>query len=76
MCKQLIETTAVEYFADVGKWLLMFWGALAAAHAWPVDPENVPMLSPRVDPEDPYECGAPDLVTLQATAAPAVYREV
>lgn len=75
VCNQMQSATLLPYFELVSKWLWSLWETLAKVNSWPSDQPSPSILSPRLDPEDPYECGAPDVVTLQATAAPAVYRE-
>ncbi len=75
VCNQLHAATSLPYFELVSRWLWSLWETLAKLNSWPSDQPSPSILSPRLDPEDPYECGAPDVVTLQATATPAVYRE-
>ncbi|MCA9192579.1 MAG: molecular chaperone TorD family protein [Planctomycetales bacterium] len=75
VCNQMVTATHLPYFALVSHWLWSLWETLAKVNLWPSDQPSPSILSPRLDPEDPYECGAPDVVTLQATAAPAIYRE-
>jgi TorA maturation chaperone TorD len=75
LCGHLRNVTTLEYFVMLGTWLDELWSALACRHEWPSDPSVERNLLPRVDPEDPYECGAPDLVTLKAASSPAVYAE-
>lgn len=66
VCWQMCEQTQLEYFAAVAGWLFVFWQSLTDLHAWPADllPEH--HMQPITDPENPYECGAPDLHQLQA----------
>ncbi|MCA9125759.1 MAG: molecular chaperone TorD family protein [Planctomycetales bacterium] len=75
VCKQMHTVTNFPYFELVSDWLLSLWQTFAKLNSWPSDQLSPSILSPRIDPEDPYECGAPDVVTLQATATPAIYRE-
>ncbi len=62
---QLLESTRLKYFGAVGQWLTTFWLNLALQHNWPVESVEQSIHIPSIDPEDPYECGAPDLVTLE-----------
>ena len=66
VCFHLIETTQLAYFGAVSQWLMALWTALTDYHAWPVDTISDAPLTPNTDPEDPYECAAPDLVQLQS----------
>lgn len=64
-CWQMCESTHIEYFGAVSQWLLVLWQTLSDLQQWPSDllPSN--HLTPIVDPDDPYECGAPDLHQIQ-----------
>ena len=66
VCCQLIESSRLAYFGAVAQWLIVLWTKLTEFHAWPMDSVPEPRLTPSIDPEDPYECGAPDLVQLNA----------
>lgn len=65
VCWQMCEESQVEYFGAVSQWLLVMWQSLTDWHAWPIDQPPGQRLKPIVDPDDPYECGAPDLHQLQ-----------
>jgi TorA maturation chaperone TorD len=65
VCWQLCEQTRLEYFAAVAQWLLVLWQSLTDLHAWPIDLLPVHHMQPITDPENPYECGAPDLHQIQ-----------
>ncbi len=62
----LIEATQLAYFGSTAQWLMMLWAALTEHHAWPVDAILETPLAPNIDPENPYECAAPDLIQLQS----------
>ncbi len=66
VCWQMCEESQVEYFGAVSQWLLVLWQTLTDLHHWPVDELPDMRLKPIVDPDDPYECGAPDLHQIQA----------
>lgn len=68
VCFQLIQAASLEYFAVVSDCLLALWQALTLENAWPVDPLPQTPLTPTVDPQDPYECGAPDLVNIEVNS--------
>lgn len=68
VCVQMVETTHIAYYGAVAQWLTVLWMELTSQHDWPIDQVPPPVQPPRVDPEDPYECGAPDLVNIQTTA--------
>lgn len=65
VCWQMCEQTRLEYFAAVSQWLYVFWQSLTDLHAWPIDllPEH--HMQPIADPDNPYECGAPDVHQIQ-----------
>lgn len=65
VCYHLIDSSQIAYFGAVGQWILLLWEKLTEVHAWPVDPISNAPLAPIIDLDDPYECGAPDLVQLQ-----------
>lgn len=64
-CYHLIDSARLAYFGAVAQWLMVLWNQLTEFHHWPVDPISNAPLAPTIDAEDPYECGAPDLVQLQ-----------
>jgi hypothetical protein len=57
----LIDSARLAYFARSlsGSWCSE---SPTEFHHWPVDPISNAPLAPTIDPEDPYECGLPDLV--------------
>ena len=65
VCVRMIETTHLTYFGAVAQWITVLWMQLTSQHDWPIDQQPPLVQAPRVDPEDPYECGAPDLVNIQ-----------
>lgn len=65
VCWQLCEETGVEYFGALSQWLLVVWQSLTNLHDWPIDQPPDQRLVPIVDPDDPYECGAPELHQIQ-----------
>jgi len=66
VCWQMCEESQVEYFGAVSQWLLVLWQTLTNIHHWPMDEPLGERLKPIVDPDSPYECGAPDLHQIQA----------
>lgn len=67
VCWQMCEETRVEFFGAASQWLLVLWQSLTDHHDWPIDALPTQRLKPIVDPDDPYECGAPDLHQIQAS---------
>ncbi len=67
VCWQMCEESQFEYFGAVSQWLLVLWQSLTNIHHWPVDELPAERLRPIVDPDSPYECGAPDLHQIQNT---------
>ncbi len=67
VCWQMCEESQVEYFGAVSQWLLVLWQSLTDLHEWPIDELPDQRLKPIVDPDSPYECGAPDLHQIQTT---------
>ncbi len=65
VCWQMCEESRVEYFGALSQWLLVLWQSLTEIHHWPIDRPPGEHLKPIVDPDDPYECGAPDLHQIQ-----------
>ncbi len=65
VCWQMCEQAHLEYFAAVAAWLFVLWQALTDLHAWPIDSLPEHHMQPITDPENPYECGAPDLHQIQ-----------
>lgn len=67
VCWQMCEESQVEYFGAVSQWMLVLWQSLTNLHQWPIDELPDQRLKPIVDPDSPYECGAPDLHQIQTT---------
>ncbi|MEO8269724.1 MAG: molecular chaperone TorD family protein [Aureliella sp.] len=65
VCWQMCDESQCEYFGAVSQWLLVLWQTLTSIHHWPVDVLPNERLKPIVDPDSPYECGAPDLHQIQ-----------
>lgn len=63
-CLHLVETTTLAYFGAVAQWFMLLWKQLTEYHDWPVDPVADSPLPLAAEPEDPYECGSPDVVPL------------
>jgi len=63
-CQQIRESTSHEYFVTASHLLEAVWLALIEFHSWTVDAAVTNFVGIGDDPDDPYECGAPDLVTL------------
>ncbi len=68
VCFRLIETTQLAYFGAVSQRLMLLWNQLTSSQKWPIDAISPDPLTPLTDPDDPYECAAPDLVQLQQRA--------
>jgi TorA maturation chaperone TorD len=68
VCRQMIESTRLAYFGAVAQWLLVLWLQLTHEHQWPIDRINQTIQVPNLDPENPYECGAPDVVNISIQA--------
>ncbi|MEX1027611.1 MAG: molecular chaperone TorD family protein [Candidatus Paceibacterota bacterium] len=64
VCYHLIDSTRITYFGAVAQWLMLLWAHLTEFHNWPIDPVPNAPLAPATDPENPYECDAPDVVPL------------
>jgi TorA maturation chaperone TorD len=63
-CDQLKLSTTYPVFVEAANSLLFAWPALVKWHDWIVDPASPSTVGLAAEPESPYECGAPDLVTL------------
>lgn len=63
-CQHLIETSTLAYFGAVAQWLMLLWKQLTEYHDWPGDPVGDYLLPLAAEPDDPYECGSPDVVQL------------
>ena len=66
VCWQMCEQSHMEYFGAVSQWLHILWQTLTDIHQWPIDELPGQRVKPIVDPDDPYECGAPDLHQIQS----------
>ncbi|RMF41592.1 MAG: hypothetical protein D6753_09330 [Planctomycetota bacterium] len=63
---KLQQTTTFPVLEATARWLPDLWHAMAECHGWVLDP-NPPLRSvPGQEPEEAYECGAPDVVALSA----------
>ena len=63
---QLQQTTAYGVLIEAAKLLDQVWPALIEWHNWIVDEVPAEMFGICAEPENPYECGAPDqLVNLK-----------
>lgn len=67
-CDQLILTTTYPPFVETARMLHLVWPALVKWHDWIVDPEGPSMVRPGDEPENQFECSAPDLVNLETNA--------
>ncbi len=65
-CEQLRQTTTYPLFVEAAKLLDQAWPSLIAWHAWIVDPAPANSVGIVAEPEDPYECGGPDLVSIKS----------
>ncbi len=63
---QIRQTTSYCVLIEAANLLDQIWPALIAWHNWVVDEVPADVLGICAEPESPYECGAPDLVTLQS----------
>lgn len=61
---QLKLSTSWPLFVESANLLGLAWSRLVEFHKWTVDPAPL-TIGIGDEPESPYECGAPDLVTLQ-----------
>jgi len=68
-CEQLKLTTTYPLFVKSADLLAHVWPALIVWHDWIVDPVPVNTVGIGADPENPYECGAPGLVSINADSA-------
>jgi len=68
-CHQLKLSTSYPLFVEAANVLAMVWPELVRWHGWIVDPAPASTVGICAEPENPYECGAPDLVTLKANEA-------
>ena len=65
-CKQLCSSADDPLYVAVSTLLASVWHSLIDFHDWTVDPSTSCTIGICDEPEDPYDCGAPDLVTLNA----------
>jgi TorA maturation chaperone TorD len=61
--RQLKLSTSYPLFVEAADLLALAWSSLIEYHKWTVDPPPI-TIGICDEPENPYECGAPDLVTL------------
>ena len=66
-CEQLKLSTTHPLFDEASNLLAAVWPALVEWHGWIVDPVPASTAGICSEPENPYECGAPDLIQLGAT---------
>lgn len=67
-CDQLIHSTSYALLVEAADLLKIVWPALVRWHDWTVDPAPPGPVGFGEEPENPYECGAPDLVALETNA--------
>ncbi len=65
MAHQLEISTTYPLFLAIAELIRRIWPAMVQWHRWVVDPPIPGGIGIVEEPEDPYECGAPDLVELQ-----------
>ena len=63
-CAQLKLSTTYPVFVEAANLLAIVWPALVDWHDWIVDPASPSTVGIASEPENPYECGAPDLVSI------------
>jgi len=68
-CQQIRESTTYPYFLEASHLLESVWNALIQFHDWTVDMITTNPVGFCDEPENPYECGAPDLVQLDTSVA-------
>lgn len=61
---QLKLSTTFPLLVEAANLLAVVWPALVKWHDWTVDPATPSTVGIAAEPDSPYECGAPDLVTL------------
>lgn len=64
-CEQLAIATTFPVFLESARLLALVWTAFIDKHEWRVDPPTAAAAGFTDEPENPYECGAPDLVQLR-----------
>ncbi len=67
---QLKLSTTYPLFVEAAELLAVVWPVLVKWHDWTVDPAPPSTVGIAAEPESPYECGAPDLVTLETNTTP------
>jgi TorA maturation chaperone TorD len=65
-CQQIRRSTVHEYFVAASHLLENVWNAMVDFHGWTIDTITTNPVGIGDELEDPYECGAPDLVTIGA----------
>ncbi len=65
-CDQLHQSTNHPIYVAAADLLAVTWMSLVQYHNWTVDPTPASTVGIGDEPDDPYECGAPDLVQLDA----------
>lgn len=63
-CEQLKLSTSYPIYLGASDLLSRIWNALVQWHDWTIDPAPASTAGMACEPENPYECGAPDLVNL------------
>jgi nitrate reductase assembly molybdenum cofactor insertion protein NarJ len=69
VCWQMCESAEIEYYGATAQWLRMLWDSLSEIHDWPMDQVADQHLEPAAEPDNPFECGAPDLHQIQVNEA-------
>lgn len=67
--KKLEQTTTLPVLQRLASWLGTLWDSLVRYHGWEIDSQPCLRSDPGREPENVYECGAPDLVQLQETTS-------
>jgi TorA maturation chaperone TorD len=65
-CNQLKLSTSYPVLVEAANLLELVWPELVKWHRWIVDPSPASTAGICGEPENPYECGAPDLVSLNS----------
>jgi hypothetical protein len=65
-CEQLGMTTDFPLFVEAANLLNRVWPAMITWHGWIADPVSPGTVGISAEPEDPYECGAPSLVSISS----------
>lgn len=64
VCLQMVEATQLAYFGAVSQWIMALWIRLTLENGWPTDCLEQTIHKPNLEPDEPYECGAPELVNI------------